>query len=167
MKMLKDRETRAAGHTCAGTWRRGFRRASLALIGVILYVVAAPAVLRAAEGPAREDPFQGALFGAELVMRHQDAIGLTSAQRDEIVLAMQRMQSAVVPSQLSLSATAERLLALLRSPRVDVEGALAEVKEAMLLENRVKLEQVRFLIEVKNLLTAEQQSELDKIRARS
>ncbi len=135
-----------------------------ALLAVTLGALIPPAVLSAAE---KEDPFQGALFGAELVMKHQEAIGLTSDQRDEVVLAMQRMQSAVVPSQLALSASAERLLVLLRGPRVDVEGALFEAKEALRLENQVKLEQVRFLIEVKNLLTAEQQSALDRIRRRS
>ncbi len=145
-------------------------RNRLALLGVALCVLVLPAAPSAAgrfDAGGGEDPFRGALFGAELVMRHQEAIGLTRAQRDDVVLAMQRMQSAVVPAQLSLSATAERLLGLLRNPEVDVESALAEAQEVLRLENQVKLEQVRFLIEVKNLLTPEQQSQLERLRAGS
>lgn len=167
--MARDQRSRAVRRARVARHGRPPRGLAPALLGMALCVLVLPPALSAAGKASREqeDPFQGALFGAELVIKHQEAIGLTSQQRDEVVLAMQRMRSAVVPSQLSLSASAERLLVLLRRPRVDVEGALAEAQEAMRLENQVKLEQVRFLIEVKNLLTADQQSQLDRIRTSS
>ena len=111
-----------------------------------------------------KDPFAGALFEAELVMGNQQRIGLTPEQRQEIVAALQRTQSAVVPSQLELSAIGERLLDLLRAPVVDTGAALAEAAEALRLENDIKLEHVRLLIEIKNLLTPEQQARLRAIR---
>ena len=138
------------------------RRACPAGIGLALFVLTLPGFLAAQE---KGDPFRGALFDVELVMGNQEAVGLTSDQREEVVAALQRMQSAVVPSQLSLGASAERLLALLRQSRVDVEGALAEVGEVLRLENEVKIERVRFLIEVKNILTPEQHGTLERIRA--
>jgi len=145
---------------------RGVRRARWycgVALGLILSVLPSALGARGREG----DPFKGSLFDAELVMSHQQAIGLSSEQRDGVVEALQRMQSAIVPWQLSLAASAERLLTMLRQSRVDAEGALAEVQEVLQLENRVKIERVRFLIEIKNLLTAEQQRQLEGIRASS
>jgi len=142
--------------------QRGLASSVVAGWVTLTLLLALPGAVTAQE----KDPFKGALFGAELVMSHQEAIGLTSDQRGAIVAALQRTQSEVVPWQLSLSAAAERLLELLRRPQVDSDQALGEVEEVLRLENQVKLEQVRLLIEIKNLLTRDQQRELDSIRAR-
>lgn len=139
-------------------------RARCAFLVVAGIVYAALGLSAVAVAQDEKDPFQGALFPVELVMGNQAAISFTSDQRDATVVALQRTQSAVVPWQLSLSASGERLLALLRQPRVDTEAALAEVEELLRLENRVKLEQVRLLIDVKNILTREQQRKLEAIR---
>ena len=136
------------------------RRAGLAALVVTCTVLALSHPVAGQEA----DPFHGALFAVELVMGNQEAIGLTSDQRDAVVAAIQRTQSEVVPWQLSLSASAERLLELVGQTRVDVEGALAEAGEALSLENRVKLEHVRLLIDIKNILTLDQQRKLEAIR---
>lgn len=137
-------------------------RVALILAVATLTVVTLAVPARAV---AEEDPFEGALFAAELVMGHQEAIGLTGEQRKAIVAALQRTQSAVVPWQLELSAAAERLLSEVSRPQIDLDRALAEAQEALRLENQVKLEQVRLLIEIKNLLSRDQQRQLEAIRA--
>lgn len=134
----------------------------VAIVGLVCLALAPPAMLAAQE----EDPFDGALFAAELVMGHQEAIGLSADQRSAIVAALQRTQSTVVPWQLSLSAAAERLLAEVRQPEVDIESALLEAEEALRLETEVKLAHVRLLIEIKNTLTRDQQRKLESIRDR-
>lgn len=148
---IRRTQTTARGRLCA-----------FVLAGLVAAALALPAAVAAQE----DDPFDGALFAAELVMGNQEAIGLTADQRSAIVVALQRTQSTVVPWQLSLSAAAERLLQEVRRPQVDVERALAEAEEALRLENQVKLEHVRLLIEIKNILSRDQQHKLDAIRER-
>ncbi len=145
--------------TAADSRRR--QRWAAALLALSCMLVSPPAIAAAKQ---KEYPFRGALYEAELVMTHQEKIGLSKGQRDEIVLALQRMQSGVIPPQLELAASGERLLKMLEPRRVDLDAALDEAAEAMRLENLVKLEHIRLLVEIKNLLTAEQQSQLDRIR---
>ncbi len=133
---------------------------SLALLAATMVAAGSPLEARGRE----RDAFKEVLYEAELVMSRQEAIGLTAEQRRAIVAALQRTQSEVVPYQLELSAAGERLIELLRPREVDLDAALELAAEAMRLESEVKLRHVRLLIEIKNLLTREQQRRLDELR---
>jgi hypothetical protein len=105
------------------------------------------------------------LFPPELVMRHQQELELTKEQVREILKASQEAQSQILEEQWELSSSMQTLREELKNTRVDEEIVLSHLRQIMAKEANVKEIQVRLLIRVKNLLTAEQQDTARKIRA--
>jgi Spy/CpxP family protein refolding chaperone len=111
------------------------------------------------------DPLAKILYAPELVMSHQEAIGLTDRQRAAIVDAMKEMQSkALVETQFKLSAAGEKLQSSLARSSVDEAAVLQQIDEMLTLEREVKRAQMTLLVRIKNQLTAEQRAQLDKLR---
>ncbi len=65
---------------------------------------------------ASADPLARFVYPPELVMAHQEAIGLTDKQRSAIQDAVKEAQGKVVDLQFKLSAEVEKLQRLLQSP---------------------------------------------------
>ncbi|MCB1684562.1 MAG: hypothetical protein KDI31_08755 [Pseudomonadales bacterium] len=105
---------------------------------------------------AEADPFDGRLLPLELVMAHRKEIGLTRDQSDRIGELVVEMQKAVADKQWRMQAAFFDLLAVLDEPKVDEGEALKLSKQAVDTENEIKLEQLRFLIRLRNLLTEDQ-----------
>ena len=114
----------------------------------------------AAEAHDAADPIAARLFPPELVMTHQQHIGLTDAQRKAITGAITALQSKVVELQWAMTNEQEALAELLDRPRVDEAAALARADHLMELERRVKHEHLATLIRIKNTLRPEQQARL-------
>lgn len=114
--------------------------------------------------PAGQDPLAPHLFPPELVMAHQQAIGLTDRQRLAIQEAMKEAQGTFVEAQFELSGEVERLQRLLQSPRVDEAAVLEQVDRVLALERRVKHAQLTLMVRIKNQLTGEQQAALGRLR---
>jgi Spy/CpxP family protein refolding chaperone len=112
------------------------------------------------------DPVAEQLFPPELVMDHQSAIGLTDAQRQTLIRELQRLQTEVIPLQFEIRSTSEGLVELLAGDRVAEEQAVARAGRLMELERQVKLEHLKLLVRIKNLLTADQQRQLEARRPR-
>jgi Spy/CpxP family protein refolding chaperone len=105
---------------------------------------------------AEEDPFDGRLLPLELVMAHRKDIGLTRDQSTRIGELVVAMQKAVADKQWRMQSAYFDLMALLDEPAIDEAAALALAKQAVDTENEIKLEQMRLLIRLRNLLTADQ-----------
>lgn len=114
----------------------------------------------AAEGHKADDPIAARLFPPELVMAHQQHIGLTDAQRKTITGAITALQSKVVELQWAMTNEQEALVELLDRPIVNEAAALARADHLMELERRVKHEHLATLIRIKNTLKPEQQARL-------
>jgi hypothetical protein len=113
---------------------------------------------------AQDDPFAKFLFPPDLVMSHQQEIGLTDAQRAALQQAVVAAQTAMVTSQLRTAGEVEKLQKLLQAPTVDEARTLDEIDRILALEREVKRAQLGLMIRVKNLLTPQQQEALTRIR---
>lgn len=115
--------------------------------------------------PQPDDPLARVLFPPELVMQHQQDIGLRAEQRAGITKAIQDFQTKVVDLQWRMQDQSQRLVTLLEKPTVDPVAALAQVDEVLAVEREVKRAHITLLIQIKNTLSAEQQSKLAAARA--
>ena len=107
-----------------------------------------------------EDPLARVLFPPELVMQHQQDIGLRAEQRAGITKAIQEFQTKVVDLQWRMQEQSQRLATLLGKPAVDQAAALAQVDEVLGVEREIKRAHITLLIQIKNALSAEQQDKL-------
>lgn len=107
-------------------------------------------------GAEEADPFDGRLLPLELVMAHRKEIDLTSGQNKQIGALVVEMQKAVADKQWQMQSAYFDLMAVLDEPQVDEAQALELARQAVDTENEIKIEQMRLLIRLRNLLTAEQ-----------
>lgn len=119
----------------------------------------------AGEGrPPGDDPFARHLFPPELVMAHQQAIGLTDRQRSALQDAMKDAQGKFIDLQFRMSAEVEKLQRLIEGTTVDEGKVLEQVDRVLTLERQVKHVQLTLMIRVKNQLTPQQQQALARLR---
>ena len=140
---------------------------------LVLALVAAATVAAAEARPwgVRAGPRPGVprelsreLFPPELVMRHQEEIGLSEDQRSKLVHAMQEMQSDLVPLQFEMGQAAAKLRETLAVPRIDEAKAGDLADRLMALETKIKRRHLTTMIQIKNVLTPEQQERLRALR---
>ena len=121
--------------------------------------------MAAAEGPpAEEDQIATRVFPPEVVMRHDEKIGLTDRQREAIKAEIQQSQGKLIGYQWPMQKHAARLISLLDEHPVDEGKALAAADAVMQQELEVKKTHLRMLVRIKNLLTPEQQRKLSELR---
>lgn len=135
---------------------------------VVLALAAVPAAVHAgpmgAGGPLLPRPaFLEQLFPPHVVMRHQQEIGLTEAQRKAITGAITETQQKLVDQQWTLENDSEALRKLLDRDPVDEAAAMAQSDKVLAAEQRIKREHLRLLIRVKNELTPEQEAKLREL----
>ena len=111
-----------------------------------------------------EDPLARHLFPLELVMAHQQAIGLTDRQRSAIQEAVKEAQGKFVDVQFTMSADMERLQRLLSGTSPDEARVLEQVDRVLSLEREVKRAQLALMVRIKNELTEQQQAALQRLR---
>ena len=138
-----------------------------ATLFLCLLVAAAPAtaqqVAPAARPPA-PDPFAMYLFPPELVMSHQEAIGLTDRQRTAIQEAIKETQGKMMDVQFKMASLVEKISHALGAATVDEAAVLQLVDQVLSSGREMKRAQMSLMIRIKNQLSAEQQSALDKLR---
>ncbi len=114
--------------------------------------------------PPAADPLGRFLFPPELVMGHQEAIGLTDKQRSAIQDAVKDAQSKVVDLQFKMSAEVEKLQRLIQAASPDEPKVLDEVNRVLTLERDMKVAQMTLMVRIKSQLTERQQGLLDQMR---
>jgi len=140
---------------------------ALALLAVAALGAQQPPLPPPQPGQPPEDPLGRVLFPPELVMQHQQEIGLRPEQRATITKAIQDFQTRVVELQWRMQEQSQRLTTLLDKPAVDQTAALAQVDELLGVEREVKRAHLALLIQIKNALSAEQQAKLAAARAQA
>ncbi|NJN51522.1 MAG: hypothetical protein HC809_06835 [Gammaproteobacteria bacterium] len=105
---------------------------------------------------AEPDPFGGRLLPIEVVMAFRKEIDLSKAQSDQIGALVVDLQQGIAGKQWAMQSTYFELIEALDAAPVDESRTLALVKRAVDTENEIKLEQVRMLIRLRNLLTEPQ-----------
>ena len=109
------------------------------------------------------DPFKSRLLPLELVMQFRTEIGFNKEQQEALGKLVVATQKSVVEKQWVMQSAYFDLIEALDQEIVDEEPALGHLKTAVEAENNIKLEQVRLLIRVRNLLKPEQ---IEFLRAR-
>lgn len=114
--------------------------------------------------PPAEDPLARFLYPPELIMAHQEAIGLTDKQRTAIQEAVKDAQSKLLDMQFRMSAEVEKLQRLIQATTPDEPKVLDEVNRVLTLERDVKVTQMTLMVRIKSQLTERQQSQLNQMR---
>jgi Spy/CpxP family protein refolding chaperone len=111
-----------------------------------------------------QDPIGQSFFAPELVIQHQEAIGLSAEQKDYFKTEIRQAQVKFTELQWKLQDEMEKLVSLAKQPRVDEPQTLAQLEKVLAAEREIKREQVTLLVRIKNKLTPEQQGKLLELR---
>jgi Spy/CpxP family protein refolding chaperone len=126
--------------------------------------------LFAAGGIRAQQPDQDLIgqsfFAPELVIQHQEAIGLSAEQKDYFKTEIRRAQLKFTELQWKLQDEMEKLVALVKQAHVEEQQVLAQLEKLLTAEREVKREQVTLLVRIKNKLTPEQQGKLAELRSK-
>src|SRR6266849_10209302 len=111
------------------------------------------AALLFAAGPARaqqpdQDPIGHSFFAPELVMQHQEAIGLSAEQKDYLKTEIRQAQLKFTEWQWKLQDEREKMVALVKQPRADEQQVLAQLEKVLAAEREIKREQVTLLVRI-------------------
>ncbi len=121
----------------------------------------------AQQPPPKDDPIGRQLFPPELVMGHQEEIGLQEKQRAAIRAEVVKVQTRFIDMQWQLSEEGEKMANLLRAVPVEEAKVLEQADKVMTLERDGKKMHLSMLVRIKNLLTAEQIAKLQEIRRKA
>src|SRR5260370_21594703 len=113
-----------------------------------------------------QDPIGESFFAPELVIQHQDAIGLSGEQKEYFKTEIREAQLKFTELQWKLQDEMEKLIALAKQPHVDEQQALAQLEKVLAAEREIKKEQVTLLVRIKNKLTPEQHGKLLELRSK-
>jgi Spy/CpxP family protein refolding chaperone len=111
-----------------------------------------------------EDPFATVLFPPELIMQHARAIRLNDEQRAAITKLIEQLQGRVLGLQWQLAEQVQALRETLGRPRVDQDRAIDQLNRVLETEKSIKRAHLEMLLRIKNVLRAEQQTELARLR---
>jgi Spy/CpxP family protein refolding chaperone len=126
--------------------------------GIAVLALFFAASLSAAAQTPPPDPVRDALIPPDVVMSHQQELGLSDAQRIEIQSDVLAAQAQFMRSQLRLKAATEKLVGILRQTHVDQDKALAQMDAVLAVEREVKHAQLTLMVRIKNELTPQQQA---------
>src|SRR6266853_6056701 len=141
--------------------RNEMRTRLLGICAAFLFVVGAAT----AQQPD-QDPIGQSFFAPELVIQHQEAIGLSAEQKEYFKTEIRQAQLKFTELQWKLQDEMEKLVALVKQPHVDEQQALAQLEKVLAAEREIKKEQVTLLVRIKNKLTPEQQAKLLELRSK-
>ena len=114
-----------------------------------------------------DDPIGDNFFAPELVIQHQQAIGLTDDQKNFIKTEIRKVQTEATDLQWQLQDEVEKMVSLLKQGQVDEQQVLAQLDKVLSFEREIKRMQFTLLIRIKNRLTPEQQMRLREIKSKS
>src|ERR1700732_3868659 len=114
-----------------------------------------------------EDPLRDLMFPPELVMQHQQAIGLSDEQKNNLKGDVRQAQLKFTELQWTLQDEMERLVALLKQSKIDEKQAASQLDKVLDAEREIKRAQLMLLIRIKNNLTPAQQSQLRELVEKS
>ena len=145
--------------------KHGEVRPLLVAVLFTLGILLGTAPVMAQTTPRQEaDPFATVLFPPELIMQHARAIQLSDGQRSAITRLIEDLQGRVVGMQWQLAEQVQALRETLGRTRVDQDRALDQMNRVLETEKSIKKAHLEMLIRIKNVLRAEQQTELARLR---
>lgn len=113
-----------------------------------------------------QDPIGQSFFAPELVIQHQEAVGLSDEQKIFFKTEIRQAQAKFTEWQWKLQDEMEKLISLVKQLHVDEQASLAQLEKVLSIEREIKRAQVALLVRIKNKLTPEQQAKLAEIRSK-
>ena len=92
---------------------------------------------------------------------------MSAEQKEYLKTEIRQAQLKFTELQWKLQDEMEKLLSLVKQPRVDEQQALAQLDKVLAAEREIKKEQVTLLVRIKNKLTPDQQSKLAELRSKA
>ncbi len=135
-------------------------RSILCALGILL--LSFGSVMTQQQQP-QPDPFEGNMFPPELIMQHQQALGLNEEQKGSIKSEVRKTQTQLTDLQWGLQDEVEKLAALVKQNQVDEGQTLTQLDKVLGIEREIKRTHIGLLIRIKNRLTQEQQARLQGI----
>lgn len=129
----------------------------------ILVVIACFGIATAMAAGPKDDVFKGKLFPPNVILENQEELGLSKDQFTKIRAAVVAVQGNVAEYEWDMREAYVKLMAELDQSPVDEDRVLEHANTALLAENQVKKQQMRMLVRLKNLLTADQIAYLESI----
>lgn len=142
------------------------RPRTLFLGALLLLLVAGSALGQQAPQPSGPDPVGQHLFPPELIMSHQEAIGLAPEQKTYLRDEIRKAQLRFTDLQWQLQDGMEALSSLLKQNPVDEQAVLAHLDKVLATEREIKHTQISLMVRIKNKLTTEQQARLKELRGK-
>ena len=140
-------------------------KTQILFLSLVLLVAIQPARAQQPQPqPPPQDPFGDSLFPPELVMQHQEEIGLTEEQKNFLKTESRKAALRFTELQWQLADAAEKMAAAIKQPKVNEQQAIAMLDQVLDVEREIKRLQVSFVIRIKNNLTPEQQARLQEIK---
>ena len=133
---------------------------------IILVVIACFGIATAMAAGPKDDVFKGKLFPPNVILENQDELELSKDQFTKIRAAVVEVQGNVAEYEWDMREAYVKLMAELDQSPVDEDRVLEHANTALLAENQVKKQQMRMLVRLKNLLTADQIAYLESIHGK-
>lgn len=134
-------------------------------IAAALLVLASTAHAQQSGTQPSGDPIGENFFPPELVMQHQQEIGLTDEQRNYIIAEVGSAQQRATDLQWKLQREVEGMAALVRPEQVDEEKMVAQLDRVLAVEREIKRIHLTLVARIKNRLTPDQRARLRTLRA--
>ncbi len=96
------------------------------------------------------------LYPPDIIMRHQQALGITDEQRSSMLKLVRNFQSEVAELQWNLENEQQQMRQALADNTIDADAVMPRVQRVLEMESEFKLAHFRLLIAIKNELTDEQ-----------
>jgi Spy/CpxP family protein refolding chaperone len=114
-----------------------------------------------------QDAISQNFFAPDLVIQHQEAIGLSDDQKAYLKSEIRQAQGKFTEWQWKLQDEMERLASLTKQPNVNEQDVLAQLENVLSTEREMKRAQITLLVHIKNKLTPDQQAKLAEIRGQT
>src|SRR5215510_12597806 len=114
------------------------------LLLLVLLLLFSAATLSAQQPPS--DPLGENLFPPELVMQHQQALGLSEEQKNLFKTELRQAQTRFTELQWQLQDEMEKMVALVNQDRVDESQTLVQLEKILSLEREIKRAQITLLV---------------------
>ncbi|WP_020569722.1 Spy/CpxP family protein refolding chaperone [Neolewinella persica] len=115
-------------------------------------------------GLTAQDVFKEELFSADLVMKYRTDLNLSDAQAEKIKTAYASQIGDFNSLKWDLDAALNDLNKALANTKIDKPGAITKMEKVTALEDRLKRVRLGMMIDIKNVLTADQQKTLKSLR---
>src|SRR5258708_7899610 len=109
-----------------------------------------------------QDPLGRNFYPPELVMQHQEEIGLSSEQKGYLKTEIRQAQTSFTELQWKLEDEAEKMMALVKQQKVDEQQVLGQLEKVLSAEREIKRAQITLLMPIKNKLTPHPRAKLDQ-----